>query len=267
MQIMPELINFALSNMKEQENKIKEEQENDNLYIYSEEDIEADTESIAIEANKYKDLDNSGPNFSQADGWKDGDNPGKGDNGEGAKDVSPFLLMLKVLFNPVEGWKTVRRSGMKAEQMQQGCFYPLLGILSACQFANLFYSSRASVSGVLVDALIVFVSFFFGYFCIMLILKTIPSALESEKESDFAKVFVTLCLSTLCLFFSVIELLPMLWAVLIFLPLWTIYIICKGVRFFRFPESRHIAYTTMLSLMIVGVPCVIDWILKEILPK
>ena len=59
----------------------------------------------------------------------------------------------------------------------------------------------------------------------------------------------------------------MLWAVLIFLPLWTVYMVCRGTRFFRFPERRQIIYTGVLCLLIEGVPVLINWGLSQILPK
>lgn len=206
-------------------------------------------------------LDQSGPNYSQAD--PDGQ---PDDNKKPKPDA--FALLVKILFNPVEGWKSVRRSGLSPETAQQSCLYPLLAIYACSKFADLFYTQTASVSSVLVNAVIAFVSFFAGYFCIMIILKAVLPAQSVEgKQYDFLKVFVLLMLSSLCIFFTAIELLPMLWAILIFLPLWTIYAICRGARFFRFPDRRQISCTAALTLAIVGIPPVLDWLLGEMLPK
>lgn len=179
---------------------------------------------------------------------------------------SPFLLLLEILFNPVVGWKSLRRAKITAETMQSECFYPLIAILAVSEFAQLFYSSSVTLSEVLIDAVVSFVSFFAGYYCIMLALELfLPKEAWVRFNTEFGKVFVLIALSTLCLFFIAIELLPILWSLLIFLPLWTVYVICRGVRFFIFPENCKLRSTIILCLLTIGVPSLIDWALKEMI--
>lgn len=216
--------------------------------------------------NEYgDDLDDSGPNYSQAL-IEDSENGEESPQSNGKK--SPFLLMLKVLFNPVEGWKSIRRSKLTVEDFQQGCFYPLLALLALSKFSLIFYAPMMNMSSVITEALSAFVAFFASYFIIIIIMKWITSGeLKEKMNSDFTKQYIITCLSSLCLFFIIIQLLPMLWALLIFLPLWTVYIICRGTRFFKFPITRQITYTGILCILIVGMPCILDWALNEILPK
>ncbi len=179
---------------------------------------------------------------------------------------SPFLLMLEILFNPVVGWKSLRRAKISAEVMQSECFYPLLAILAVSEFAQLFYSPSTTLPEVLIDAVISFVSFFAGYYCIMLALELLlPKEAKVRFNTEFGKVFVLTALSTLCLFFIAIELLPIMWSLLIFLPLWTVYVICRGVRFFIFPENCKLRSTIILCLLTIAVPTLIDWALKEMI--
>jgi len=259
--------------MEDNKNKISEEQGNDNIYVYPEEDNDNDgtydsigytndDEEYADEESKYSKLDQSGPNYSQAERTAD-EMP---NNGNGKNDNSSFLLMLKVLLNPTEGWKSIRRKKLTAEECQRGCFYPLLALLAISKFAAFIHESRVNLNEVLVNAVTAFVSFFFGYFCIMILLKAMmPEKVKESISTEFGKVFIITTLSTLCLFFSVLDIFPMLWAVLIFLPLWTIYVICRGVRFFKFPEHKKISCTAIICLLVVGIPCVIDWMLSKIL--
>lgn len=184
------------------------------------------------------------------------------------KPESPLLILFKILFNPVEGWKSLRRSGNSPDRIQSECFYPLLAILAASNFAQLFYSTTTGISSILIEAVVVFVSFFAGYFCIILLLGIfLPKRARIRFENDFGKTFVMMSLSTLCLFFIMINLFPMMWSLLIFLPLWTIYVVCRGVRFFRFPDDCKLRSTFILCVFIIGVPSVIDWIIKEITTK
>ncbi len=235
-----------------------EEQENDNIYIYSESENDEDG----------KPIDDSGPNYAQVDPAVV--NNGHIENKAGARIDRPnlFLLLFKVMLNPIEGWKSIRRSKVTAEELQRGCFSPLLGLLAISQFVELIFSSRITLANAIEDAVISFVSFFMGYFCIILLLRAImPKVTTKSLDSDFGKIFVLVNLSTLCIFYSLTELLPMLWAILIFLPLWTVYIICRGTRFFVFPNNRQITCTATLCLVIIGIPTLLDWILEQILPK
>lgn len=233
-----------------------EEEEKDNIYIYTDEEDE----------NKDP-KDNSGPNFAQVDQEALID---RRENGEENKHIpcpNLLMLMLKVLLNPVEGWKSVRRNKVTPEQMQRGCFVPMVTFLALSCFAEYFYSARVTLALAVEDAVIDFVSFFFGYFIIILMLRTVmPKVTTISLDSSFGKVFVLMSLSTLCLFYSLTMLFPMLWAILIFLPLWTVYIICKATRFFVFPENRQITCTGILCLIVIGVPMVIDWMLGKLLP-
>lgn len=224
-----------------------EDQKNDNIYIYTEKPEE-------------NGMDDSGPNYSQADSV----DCNKGGRPE---EASPGRLLLKVMLSPVEGWKEIRRSRLKPEEVQKSCFYPLTAIMSASKFAELIYTPRIGLPDVVVNAMVSFVSFFFGYFCIVLFLRWLmPKESAASLDTPFGRVFILYSLSTLCLFYSVMELLPMLWAVLIFLPLWTVYIMCRGTRFFRFPEEKQIRSTSILCLLTVGVPIFIGWALEQILP-
>ena len=242
------MTNFALSIMEE------EKKDTDNIYVYSEE----------------SDPDTSAPNYAQYPDDEaerdDSDDPQDAHHGKGG--VSVFGLLLKTMFNPVEGWKAVRRSKISPETAQKECFYPLLAFYAVSKFAILAYSAKADLSEVLVDAVTSFVSFFFGYFCIVILLRHLmPKEAARTFDTDFGKNLVVFSLSSLCLFFILTELLPMLWAVLIFLPLWTVYMICRSTRFIKIPEDRHLITVALLNLIIIGTPILLEWGLGEVLPK
>ena len=55
----------------------------------------------------------------------------------------------------------------------------------------------------------------------------------------------------------------MLEPILVFLPLWTVYIICRGVRFLKFPKEREHLATGILCLLTVGMP----WLLRLLFSK
>lgn len=217
--------------------------------------------------NLYKiedDLDDSGLNYSNSDNYvlKEED-----EREEEEKKVYPFLLMIKILLSPVEGWKSVRRSKLSIEKIQSDCFYPLLAILAALCFLKLLYNPNTNISHVVIQGMISFVSFFFGYFTILIFLGIfLPMSTKHVFKSDFGKIYILYSLSTLVLFCIFIEIVPVLWPVLIFLPLWTIFCMCKGMRFFKLPERGTVRFTFVVCLLVIGVPLIIDRILEGIIP-
>ncbi|MDE6338141.1 MAG: YIP1 family protein [Muribaculaceae bacterium] len=229
----------------------------DNIYVYIDEE-EYGEEDV--------DIDDSPLNYAQIpEGVENYIEEEK--NSDKNRNISVFLLLLKLLSNPVEGWKEVRREGVTVDEAQRNCFYPLLAIMAISHFATLFYSSRVTLSQIILEAVTSFVGYFAGFFCIILLLKLLlPKGADKCVDTNFGKVFVILNLSSLCLFFTAMELLPMLWPILIFLPLWTVYVICRGTRFFRFPEEKTILCIGLMCVLIVGLPTLIEWGLNEVLP-
>lgn len=258
------------------EEKNKEE---DIIYIYSE-NQEEDRERVEtrfensddrpIEDNSVTDdPDNSATNFAH---YTESDiNSAKEKAEENSRNkggVSVFGLLLKTMFNPVEGWKSIRRHKIKPETAQKECLYPLLAVYAVSMFAILAYSAKADLSDVVVNAVTSFVSFFFGYFCIVIALRHIlPGPVAELFDADFGKTLVVISLSSLCLFFTLTELLPMLWAILIFLPLWTVYMICRATKFMKIPEDRQLLTVGLLNLTIIGTPIVLQWALGKIMPN
>ena len=235
-----------------------EDNDEDNIYIYTEDSDQAEQ------------LDNSGPNFSQSDSSYNLEGNGAGKHGDvpvSEETGSMFMILLKIMLNPIEGWKTVRRKKVQSDTVARKCFYPLVALVSLSQFFQLIYSSREGFAVLIENIIITFVSFFFGYFFSFLLLKVVLRLLGSSSiDTNFGKVFILFNLSTLCIFFTLTEIFPMLWAILIFLPLWTVYLICRGARFFYFPEKRQIISTASLCLGIIGSPLMLAWVLELILP-
>lgn len=180
---------------------------------------------------------------------------------------SSFGLLLKIMFNPVEGWKTLRRSGITVEGLQGGCFYPLLALLAVSNFAEFFYKVNVNLSEVVSDAIVSFVAFFFGYFCMQMVLSwVLPKDMAQKFEGDFGKKYSIISLSTLALFSIIINLLPMLWPILIFLPIWTLYIMFKATRFFHFEPNQEMKFFVLSGSIAIGLPILIEWGISSLLP-
>ena len=227
------------------------EEDKDNLYVYEE------TDEIQ---------DDSPMNFASSQ-FEEENSTDEEEKEEKIKRNSCFGILIKIMFNPVAGWKSLRRKKITVEEFQSGLFYPLLALVSISKFADYFYSVNVTLTGVVTKAVIAFVSFFFGYFCILFVLsKILPKNLSPIFEGTYGKEYVIAGLSTLALFGIITDILPMLWPVLIFLPLWTLYLLYQGSRFFQLATSQELRFLIMTCATIIGVPYVIDWGLNELLP-
>lgn len=186
---------------------------------------------------------------------------------EKTKKSAAFSLLFQIMFNPVQGWKKLRRQKINVEYLQGASFYPLLALLALSEFADYFYSVNITLSAVITKAVIAFVSYFFGYFSIIILLSIfLPRQLSENFEKDFGKDYIVIGLSTLAIFSIITNILPMLWPILIFLPLWTIYLLYQGSRFFKLPENKVPRFMIVTIVSIIGVPLLLDWALTELMP-
>ncbi|MDE5552528.1 MAG: hypothetical protein K2I91_04930, partial [Muribaculaceae bacterium] len=128
------------------------------------------------------------------------------------------------------------------------------------------YTVPYSISPVLIQALSVFISFFFGYFVITLLEKSLlPVNCREKALSQYGREYVLYLLSTLTLFYTLSNCVPMLEAVWVFMPLWTIYLASKGIRFFKFPDRRITLITVMICAFIILTPIAIYMVFSELL--
>lgn len=180
---------------------------------------------------------------------------------------SAMRMLWKVMSDPYEGWKNLLRSRISAEKMASGCFYPLLALASASDFAAVLYDSTLDISEVLVKAIITFMSYFLSLFGISIIAKRLPADGAGKLETPFGKVYVMALLSTLAIFHILLEILPIAEPVLVFLPLYTAYLLWRGIKFLRISESRLLMAAITSGCLVFGIPAAVNWILQQIMPS
>lgn len=240
--------------------------EDDSFYILDDEEYD-DYSSEEVYPPEEEDSDDvdyeADANDDEADD-KDSDKEAEAE--KTPKTQSPFLLLVKMMLNPVTGWKEIRRANMPPDELSRRCFYPLLAIAAASCFIELLYDSSKTVSDCMVLAVSVFSSAFFGNFLIQILAKaSLPEKLKKLTETRYFKDYIIYCLSTLAIFFILFTALPMISPVLVFLPLWTIYLAIRGARFFRFPKEKSNLLKTLFCLYIIGAPVAIFWVFDMIL--
>ncbi len=178
---------------------------------------------------------------------------------------TPFFLLLGILMTGTAGWKDLRRSRLKPEQTAAGCFYPLIALASVCRFADWFYHPDFNLSATLISAASVFVSFFFSYFAVQVVCRWLfPLVAKSKTETPYFKLLVQFALSSLALFWIPSEILPILEPLTVFLPIWTAFIITKGIRFLLLPEQHHNRCMVTIVVTVIIMPYLFMWICDEI---
>lgn len=190
-----------------------------------------------------------------------------GCDGDTCSRRSPLRLLVSVMLSPVEGWKGLRRSKIRPEEMEHKAFYPMLALTAVSKFFAFFYGGGTGLESVLVSAVVAFVTLFFSYYIIVALGGLIPGQDGARPmDTSFGKNFILVCLSSLAVFGAIESALPMLGPVTVFLPLWTIYLISRGVRMLRVASSRRMSSVVMLSVMTVGIPAGLRWVFFRIMP-
>ena len=152
---------------------------------------------------------------------------------------SPLTLLFSMMVNPTEGWKRIRRSGFKSEEVASRCFYPLTALASASVFMDALYGTETEV--------------------------LLPDEMRNLSDTEYGKQYALYLLSTLTIFYTLGNCLPMLDPVLVFLPLWTVYLGCKGTRWMRIADNRKHTVTALLSAIVVLSPVALYRLFEELL--
>lgn len=179
-----------------------------------------------------------------------------------------LLALVEIMINPTQGWKKFRRRKYSLEQVANATFYPFTGLAALSCFMRMVYDGMQTVASTLIAALGIFMSFFFGNFVSQAFMKVLlPKDCRYVADTIFMKQMTMLMLTTLAFFFTLNSLLPMLNPILVFLPIWTVYVITKGVRFLQPPQEKRMTVATIVCVCIIGSPMLISWLFDMITPK
>lgn len=187
------------------------------------------------------------------------------DDKEGKKNkqapAKPLLLLGEILLTGTAGWKQLRRARITPEKAAAGCFYPLLAIGAIAQFSDCIYKPEFNIATTLVEAATFFASFFFSYFAVQVVCKWLfPTEAKSKTETNFFKLIVQYALASLALFCIPTKILPILTPIAVFLPIWTVFIITKAVRFLRLPPTCQTRCMVTLIIATIIMPYLFMWI-------
>lgn len=211
------------------------------------------------------DDDHDDDDEESSEGENDGD--GKKKQGKRGDDKSAWRLLFSVMIGPTTGWKALKQSRLSPAAFATQCFVPLAALAGLSEFLTLFFTIDTGVTSAVTNCIVVFLSYFFSYFLVPLLGRPFTDAkVTAALQTPFGKKSVETALSTLSLFKILSNLIPGLEPVIVFLPLWTIYIIYKLVPMLRAPKDKRAMTTVVLCILILGLPMGWDWLLGLMLP-
>lgn len=178
----------------------------------------------------------------------------------------PIVLVVKTIATPIEGWKALKRAHVPPEKMASLCFYPLLALAAVSCFADFIYNPEAELTATLTVAVVEFVKYFLGYFAVIAACKVLPEEVCLRMEMPFGRNFVMTSIVSMVVWSVLSQWLPMAAPILSFLPLYTVYMIFKGVKFLRIPEGRQALTATVLSVVTLVAPYIIGILFSLLLP-
>lgn len=182
------------------------------------------------------------------------------------KSGSPLLMLMEILLTGTAGWKKLRRSRLTPEQTAAGCFYPLLALAAICRFADWFYMPEFILSETLIRASVIFIAFFLSFFAVQVVCRWLfPYDAKAKTETPYFKLVVQYALASLALFQIPSELLPILEPITVFLPIWTAFIITKGVRFLRLPKAKENRCMVTIVVTTIAMPYILMWLCGKII--
>lgn len=192
----------------------------------------------------------------------------KGEPEEVKPSRSPWKLFLKVLMNPVEGWKELKRSKVTAAQFGWKFFYPILLIAALSYIAMPVYGIEFSAARIVSDIVITFMSLLLSNFIAALCCEWFGGkGMRKQMRTDFGRNFIMTIIGSAAIVVILWQWLPMMSPIISFLPLYSIYLIVRGVKYLRIPTNRTNAMIMMFAALCIGLPLLLYTLFSALLPE
>ncbi len=176
--------------------------------------------------------------------------------------MSLIKNVLLVIVSPSAGWDDIDRSGYPTAKVLSGLLYPLLALLSVSCFAEFFYDSLATLPATLIKAIVAFISYFFSYYAIVLILSAIFRNLDSGKAT-----YARFCnyIAYNLIFLVIVEILVNLLQQLPPLDYFRLYVLLiayKGLGFINISKEQTPQFLIACGALLLLLPMGLTWILN-----
>lgn len=182
-------------------------------------------------------------------------------------DTNIIYRFLFLFISPINGWKKIKNLRISSNEVAQKLFYPIIAFTALSVFMGVFYIYNFSIEELLKKAIIVFASFFFANFLIHFLSNIFLKKDSFQKiQTNYGKIFIMINLSTLSVFYILLNIFPILEPILVFTPIYTAYLVVKGCKLLRFSEGENTQSIIVLVILNICTPLVIGYLLSIFLP-
>lgn len=182
--------------------------------------------------------------------------------------VNPWLILLRLFLSPLKAWKILKNSVLKPDHVASKMFYPLIGLASLSGMLKKIYFPGMTLGQLLEGAIGVFIAFFVGYFVLLVCCRLfLPGDGKIKIDTPYGKMWLQYLISTLTIFYTIYEAFPMIEPVMVFTPLFTIFLAIRGVRFLRLKSVDEAPVGWAVGILTVAIPYGIYSLFEWIAPS
>lgn len=174
-----------------------------------------------------------------------------------------WSIVPRVMAMPMSGWERAKNNGPSPDIAVLRFLLPVCLLAGGAEFLALLYQGSAGFASLLVNAVVSFCSFFLGYYIALVFARIfLPREARNFPSSRFGRLLTMTGIATLAFFHILMMALPMFDFVIEFFPLWTIFLIYKGMKFANIkPEKAPFSMGVMCVVVICG-PILVEWALS-----
>lgn len=171
-----------------------------------------------------------------------------------------WKLILRVMTMPTSGWDRIKQHGPTPEIASLRFLLPVSLLSGGSEFFSLLYEpGEKELASVLVAGVISFFSFFLGYYLAIIFAKIfLPKIARYFPSTRYGRLLTMTGVATLAIFHLLYKALPMFDFVIEFLPIWTIFLVFKGMQISGVPPEKSAFSMGVMCLVIIACPVLIE---------
>lgn len=171
-----------------------------------------------------------------------------------------WRLVPQVMTMPTSGWERMKLRGPIPEIAILRYLLPISLMAGAAEFFSLLYPGQAEFSSLLVAGVINFCSYFIGYFLALIFASIfLPKIARGFPGTNYGKLLTMTGVSTLAIFRILYKAFPMLDFVFEFLPIWTIFLVYKGMAIAGIEREKAAFAMGAMCLVVIACPVLVAW--------
>lgn len=185
------------------------------------------------------------------------------EEGRTVKRLTMWSLMPRIMSAPSSGWQRTLEKGPSADIAVIRFLLPMALLSGGSDFFSLLYSVQASLEGVLVSGVISFCSFFLGYYMALVFAKVfLPKEDKGFPNTNYGRLLTMAGVATLAIFHILFKALPMFDFIIEFFPLWTIFLIYRGMKIAELRSDKSTFVLGVMCMVIICSPVLVEWVLS-----